>query len=385
MADIPHTSWHYPRTQLADKILKSFKAGLAERFTIFAPRKRGKTEFVQRDVAPMAKERGILVVYVDFWRDKSSPSMAFANAVMAARNQQESWFAHVLSNSTLKASLKLLGGDLSLDISPQRKFAEKKVVEAAFDELEATNKPVLLLDEVQHLATDTEFSDFTAALRSFMTARSDQKIKGIFTGSSQEGLAQLFKRSKAPFYNASSTLDFPDLDENFVAFELDVFKRVTGGVCLDLVRANELFESMTRAPGRFTDLLKRMALEVVHDIDEGFSLYSDAIMEDDHQQFRAVWNNLFPMDQALLTMISRGEHKGLYSEEYKAKLKKIYPDFDTMKKSSIQNAVTRLKSHALNAIYSSEHGIWQFTDPAFEFFVRHLDRAEGVTDDFKQD
>lgn len=374
----PHANWHYPRVQLADKILKSFKASLAERFTIFAPRKRGKTEFVQRDVAPMAREQGILVVYVDFWRDKSSPAMAFATAVMAARREQESWFTNVVSNSSLKASLKLFGGDLSMEVSPQRKHAEKKVVEAAFEELEATNKPILLLlDEVQHLATDSEFSDFTAALRSFMTARADEKIKGIFTGSSQEGLAQLFKRTKAPFYNASSTLDFPDLDEEFVAFELDVFKRVTGGASLDQTRATEVFESMTRAPGRFTDLLKRMVLEEIHDINEGVFRFSDAIIEEEHQQFRAVWEDLHPMDKALLTMISRGEHKGLYSEEYKAQLQTIYPEFDTTKKSSIQNAVTRLKSNTLNAIYSSEHGVWRFTDPAFEHFVRDLDNATG--------
>ncbi|WP_409524783.1 hypothetical protein [Nitrincola sp. MINF-07-Sa-05] len=381
MAASPHANWHYPRTDLAEKILKSFKAGLAERFTIFAPRKRGKTEFVQRDVAPMAREQGILVVYVDFWRDRSSPSMAFATAVMAARREQESWFTNLVSGSNLKASLKLFGGDLSLEVSPQKKHAEKKVVEAAFEELEATSKPILLLlDEVQHLATDPEFSDFTAALRSFMTARSDEKIKGIFTGSSQEGLAQLFKRTKAPFYNASSTLDFPDLGEAFVIFELDVFKRVTGGAYLNKERATDIFESMARSPGRFTDLLKRMALEEVHDIDEGIARFSDALIEEEYQQFRTLWDDMHFMDKALLTMISRGEHKGLYSEDYKAQLKTIYPEFDTTKKSSIQNAVNRLKSNTLNAIYSSEHGVWRFTDPAFEHFVRTLDNTSDDTE-----
>jgi hypothetical protein len=127
MADPIHANWHYPRTELANKILKGFQVGLAERFTIFAPRKRGKTEFVQRDVAPLAKEQGILVVYVDFWRDKASPAMAFATAVMAARREQESWFTNLLSQSTLKASLNLFGNDLSMELSPQKKQAEKKL------------------------------------------------------------------------------------------------------------------------------------------------------------------------------------------------------------------------------------------------------------------
>ncbi|GAB3020973.1 ATP-binding protein [Bowmanella dokdonensis] len=373
MTESPHSNWHFPRTDLAKKILKGFQSGLADRITIFAPRKRGKTEFVQRDVAPMAKEQGILVVYVDFWRDKSSPSMAFATAVIAARREQESWFANVLSSSNLKASLKLLGGDLSLEVSPQRKHAEKQVTEAAFEELESTNKAVLLLlDEVQHLATNPAFSDFTASLRSFMTARADHKVKGIFTGSSQEGLAQLFKRTKAPFYNASSNIDFPDLGEEFVAFELEVFKRITGGVMLDKARAIELFDTMRRAPGGFTDLLKRMALEEVHDIDEGVARFSETLIEEENQQFKAAWDSMHPMDKALLILLAKGEQRGLYSDDYKSKLKSIYPGFDSTKSanSSIQNAVYRLKGPPLNAIYSAEHGVWRFTDPAFEQFVQ---------------
>ena len=368
-----HTNWHYPRTNLAIKIITGFKDGLADRVTIFAPRKRGKTEFVQRDISPMAKAQGILVVYVDFWRDKTSPAAAFANAVMAARREQENWFTNIVANSGLKAKLQLFAGALSLEMSPERRHAEKEVVEAAFEELEATSKPVLLLlDEVQHLATDPSFSDFTASLRSFMTARSDNKIKGIFTGSSQEGLAQLFKRTKAPFYNASSTHDFPDLDDDFVKFELEVFKRVTGGVVLDQVQAMSVFEALTRAPGRFTDLLKRMALESVHDIIEGATLFSDAVLEEDNAQFREMWDSMLPLDKAILIMIARGECQGLYGADYKASLESLCPESVNCGKSAIQNAVMRLKRSNTNAIYSIEHGVWKFTDPAFEQFVLRI-------------
>lgn len=373
-------NWHYPRTALAEKVLNGFEAGLAERLTIFAPRKRGKTEFVQRDITPMARERGVLVVYVDFWRDKSSPARAFATAVMSARKEHESWFKQVVGdaglvgNASLKASLKLWGGDLSLEVSPQRAHAEKAVIEAAFSELEATNKPVLLLlDEVQHLATSPDFDDFTAALRSFMTARSDQKVKGIFTGSSQEGLAQLFKRTKAPFFNASSQLEFPDLGADFVEFELDVFERVTGGIALDQTQALDIFSRMQQSPGQFTDLLKRMALDEIHHLDEGFARFYGDLLEEENQQFTLLWQGMSRVDQALLIMISRGLHTGLYSDSYKAQLKQLFPELDENKNSVIQNAVNRLKSHTVNAIYSSEHGVWRFTDPSFKRFVQSQD------------
>lgn len=371
MKNSHHTNWHYPRTDLAKKVLHGFREGLADRITFFAPRRRGKTEFVRRDIAPMAQEMGILVVYVDFWRDKTSPAAAFATAVMAARREQEDWFTNLLARSELKAKLELFGGGLTLEASQGRSQAEKSLVEAAFQELEATKKPVLLLlDEVQHLATEPSFSDFTAALRGFMTGRSDNRVKGIFTGSSQEGLAQLFKRTKAPFYNSSSMYDFPDLGEDFVEFELKVFEKVTGGVVLDQAVAMETFESLMRAPGRFTDLLKRMALEGVHSIEEGVSLYAEMVLEEENVQFRSAWDDFLPIDKAILMLISMGECRGMYGAKYAEKLKSVCSEDINVSKHAIQNAVNRLKGGGVNAIYSIEHGVWKFTDPAFEQFVR---------------
>ncbi|NMS64474.1 hypothetical protein HKB19_02465, partial [Vibrio parahaemolyticus] len=46
--------WHYPRTQLATFILNGMDKGLLQRVSIFAPRKRGKTQFIQKDIIPMA-------------------------------------------------------------------------------------------------------------------------------------------------------------------------------------------------------------------------------------------------------------------------------------------------------------------------------------------
>lgn len=376
MTQNKQTQWHYPRTALAEKILTGFRGGYADRFTIFAPRRRGKTEFIQYDITPLAREQGILVVYVDFWRNKSSPALSFATAVASAKRSQETWFSNIIGNSSLKASLKLFGGDVSLDVS-QLKAAEKDVIEAAFAELDSTRVPILLLlDEVQHLATDPAFSDFTAALRSFMTARTDGKIKAIFTGSSQEGLAQLFKRTKAPFFNSSAAMDFPDLGEDFVAFELEVFHRVTGGTTLDKIAANELFKAMNYAPGQFTDLLKRMVLEGVHSIREGAARFSDAVIEDENRQFREMWDRMHAMDRAILIMLSRGWQKGMYSEELRDKIQTICPECDANKKSNIQNAISRLKSAPISAIYSAEHGKWQFADPAFEQFVSQQDTQD---------
>ena len=95
---------------------------------------------------------------------------------------------------------------------------------------------------------------------------------------------------------------------------------MTGGIELNQKRACRLFNSMSHSPERFTDLLKRMVLEEIYDLDEGISRFSDALLEAEQQQFKILWDSLLPIDKALLTLISQGEHKGLYSEKYKLQL-----------------------------------------------------------------
>lgn len=80
------SSWHYPRLAFANYILDGMKEDLLSRVSLFAPRKRGKTQFIKSDVMPLCYKRGILPVYVDFWSDEESPEIAFGRAVDDAIN-----------------------------------------------------------------------------------------------------------------------------------------------------------------------------------------------------------------------------------------------------------------------------------------------------------
>ena len=45
---------YFPRTELSTALLSSLKSGISHAFTLFAPRRMGKTQFLTNDIAPAA-------------------------------------------------------------------------------------------------------------------------------------------------------------------------------------------------------------------------------------------------------------------------------------------------------------------------------------------
>ena len=54
------------RTELAKQILGMFETGLASSLTFFAPRRMGKTEFLRKDITPLAEQFGWHIFYFSF-------------------------------------------------------------------------------------------------------------------------------------------------------------------------------------------------------------------------------------------------------------------------------------------------------------------------------
>lgn len=358
--------WHYPRFQLASFILNGMNNGLLQRVSIFAPRKRGKTQFIQKDIIPMAHELGVFPIYIDFWMQKDHPEGIFIQSVIDACERNEG-FLHKLGKtlSFKKLGISAAGGSVEIERSKDELNTD---LFAVFQRLNMLNMPVLLLlDEVQHLATRKEFDTFTAALRSFLVNRGDNNVKCIFTGSSREGLSRLFKDNKAPFYNSSQTQIFEDLDMDFVEFELSAFKKITGGVELDKHKALDILIKQNRAPARFIEMLKNMALNMVHDLDTAVIRF-DVDRIESEGQFASTYDQLKPIEVAILKLVAANEAKGLYSKTGLEKVKAFTSDPQTdITKWSIKNAVSRLKS--IELIYSPERGKLEIENHDFRDFI----------------
>ena len=48
--------WHFERRELATRTLSLLTDGPAQALTMFAPRRTGKTEFLIKDLAPLAEQ-----------------------------------------------------------------------------------------------------------------------------------------------------------------------------------------------------------------------------------------------------------------------------------------------------------------------------------------
>ena len=167
--------WHYPRQKLCNYILQGMQQELLERVTFFAPRKRGKTQFITRDVFPACETIDVLPIYIDFWSNKDSPQNAFIDAVTTTLESRRNIFSKPLAK--LKFTPTLLSSGVNIKSEPDNLNAQRPTLHSVFDALNTHDTPILLLlDEVQHLATSADYVSFTSALRSFMTARSDNKV-----------------------------------------------------------------------------------------------------------------------------------------------------------------------------------------------------------------
>ena len=78
---IPAYPWHYPRPELAGRYMQSFELGLNSARGIFARRRMGKTEFLQKDLIPAAHAAGYLTAYINLWDHRANPDAAIVDAL----------------------------------------------------------------------------------------------------------------------------------------------------------------------------------------------------------------------------------------------------------------------------------------------------------------
>ena len=60
--------WHFPRREFTARVLKLLGDGPGQALTLFGPRRTGKTEFLLKDLAPLAEQRRHRVIYASFWQ-----------------------------------------------------------------------------------------------------------------------------------------------------------------------------------------------------------------------------------------------------------------------------------------------------------------------------
>lgn len=350
--------WHYPRTELAKQVLGMFETGLSNALVFFAPRRMGKTEFLLKDMRPLSEKKGWHVLYFSFLDSASNAVDSFTNALVEFAFE----IGAIKKNKRIK---KITGGGAGIQLGvefgdlEQAKVTLKEVTTAL---TKSKRKVLLLLDEVQVLSEDRANKDFIAALRTLLDINKDS-VKVIFTGSSREGLRQMFSKSDAPFFHFGQNLPFPELDEKFIDHLAVAYHQATQRE-LSVKDLWQCFVEMGKVPQLIRSLVERLVLHPNFSLRQLKKQMMDALSED--REYVSTWCDASILEQLILQSIVQGE-SALFSESKRIQLAEQM-GLDSLTVSNIQSAIRSLQRRKIigNSLGRGEYFI---DDPNFQKWI----------------
>lgn len=359
--------WYFSRSGLAGQYLKIFDAGITSNLAIIAPRRKGKTLFVLNDVARLARRKSYIPVYASLWQNINSPQDALIAALREAIGaiDKKTPFSRLLSAKIKKAALSNdLIGKVELEFADHPQKASGKDL-MLLDELlsilqkKAKNKTVLLLvDEVQHLATSDKFAALTHALRTLLDKRLG-KVKAIFTGSSRHYMNLLFNESQSPFYNFVEIAPFSDLGEEFIGFISESLKK-RHHLTVDNNALIAAFNAVDQSPYWMMKVIAHM-ITFHKSINDALSYVSQLI--EAAEGLDVVAKKLKPIDRFVFLTLAAGE-----SPFSKVALSKI--DKETSVRgipSNVQRSLQRLIE--LNLVSQLAKGEYKIEKPGLKRYL----------------
>jgi hypothetical protein len=213
----------FPRTTLAHELVVALqgKALLGDAHNglfLAAPRRTGKSTFLQGDLRPALEAAGVVVVYVDLWADtRRDPGGLIAEAIAQALAPQ----LGLVARTARKAGLdKVKMGGLEVDTSKIGKVDGLTLTDALRLLHETASKPVaLIIDEAQHALTSEAGEAAMTALKSARDQLNQPgvvKLMLVMSGSDRDKLLRLVNTAGAPFYG-SQIQRMPPLGPDFIA------------------------------------------------------------------------------------------------------------------------------------------------------------------------
>lgn len=291
---------------LAGESLVDYSSGMF----LAAPRRTGKSTFLNNDFIPECVQRGWLPVYVDLWSDRdAAPAELISGVIGAALGS----FEGALAKAAKKAGIDKINllRTLSWDFTrPQLPEGTTLAQALAVLHQVSGQMVVLIIDEAQHALNSEDGLNAMFALKAARDHlnRGDRPdgLRLVFTGSSRDKLANLVLKSKQPFFGASIT-PFPLLGREYVEFITDLWNRrlaVSNQFKVeDLVYA---FELVGRRPEMLNKLLAEVSVGLGEAGNLGELLRTGAL---NHQagvwsDYESAWNDLSALQQAVLEIMA---------------------------------------------------------------------------------
>ena len=298
------------RPALAGSFLGLLRGQPGRPLALFAPRRVGKTYFLDQDLTPAARADGLLPVYADVWLHRAAPLEAINHALEEALDD-----ATVPTGRAQRAArtpvkkLAALGASVELGDAPQRR-ALPTAPELRLDALvvrlaAAAGRPVLLMiDEIQALGEHAQGAAIVGTLRAVLQKRK-RELLAVFTGSSQQALAAMVAAAGGPMYQFAQLLDFPVLGDAYLEKLAAHFGRVHRGKQPALADLRRAFERIGFKPALMKDLVKAMSADGVIDVDAAMARW----VRDDRQVagWQALLTGVPALERGLLQALAQGQ------------------------------------------------------------------------------
>lgn len=246
--------------RIGDMLTTDPLSGALSGLFLAAPRRTGKSTFLRRDLVPALTARGMTVLYVDLWSDRSADP---AKLIMATIQSAIDGKASLVEKWRKRTPVDRIGA-LGFSIGLKDRDGAAKTAVSALQVLTASTgcDVALIVDEAQHaLATNTGLNAMfalKAARDAVNQAPAGPRLYLIMTGSHRDKLASLAHDQKSPFFGAQ-VRDFPPLGREFSEA---VANRVNANLAphlhLDAGLIDRAFETLGRKPELLFDCLREL-------------------------------------------------------------------------------------------------------------------------------
>ena len=364
---------YYPRTELAGQLTqalqgKSFFSDAQNGLFLAAPRRTGKSTFLQSDLKPALEAQGIVVVYVDLWADRRrDPGNLIAEGIGRALEQKLGRVARAAKAGGLD-SISFAG--LKIDTSKIGRIDGATLTDALRMLHESAKAPVaLIIDEAQHALTSEAGESAMAALKSArdqLNSPGQVNLMLVMSGSDRDKLLRLVNANGAPFFG-SQIQRLPLLDEGFIAHIAGLIEQQRPDLIpVDQARLFEAFTMFGHRPQFFMEALGQ-ALSPLSGASGRFEPVVVAAAQqrqrDDEAQMESEFQALKPLEQAVLwRLLALGQRFRPYDAEALTFYREKTGERVSAQKA--QNALESLRERTPALVWKSARGEYSVDDAA---------------------
>lgn len=370
--------------EMAQQLLRptGLDVGLRSGLFLSGLRRTGKTTFLRNDLIPALEGAGALVIYVDLWSDtQTSPAKLVYLAIRKVLEELQTPKSSLLNKlkSIKGADIGAFGFKFGFKLENVGIEGGVTLTEALVEIVDqAKTDVVLIVDEVQHAITTDEGNQLLLALKAARDAINPRPATTghfvfIGTGSHRAMVSELTARRNQAFAGATS-VPYPVLDQNYVAFLLARLDSDGFGPLPSLVVTSEAFKTLGSRPEELIRALRQLLLNSPKDKDpdEILPVIASTLRSSAADVELMKVEELGGLAQAIFDRIAStdGDARGVFSTEAATEYSKAVGR--EVRVEDIQPVANELL--AANLIMRRGHGIYGITDP----FVQEIWREKQI-------